>query len=73
MKKNQEVKNFQNSANIQDQLSRSCFDISPDTKKKQKQKEPPKPNQQPKTTEAWRLSKDNQEVGTQFMPVNTAL
>lgn len=48
MKKNQEVKNFQNSANIQDQLSRSCFDISPDTKKNQKQKEPPKPNQQPK-------------------------
>lgn len=37
MKKNQEVKNFQNSANIQDQLSRSCFDISPDTKKNQKQ------------------------------------
>lgn len=41
MKKNQ-VKNFQNSANIQDQLSRSCFDISPDMKKKQNKNKTPK-------------------------------
>lgn len=48
MKKNQEVKNFQNSANIQDQLSRSCFDISPDTKKTKNRKNPQNQTNNPK-------------------------